>query len=579
MVMTVSHDNQNPTCYRVLARKYRPTNFGQLVGQNGMVRTLENAMASGRIAHAFMLTGVRGTGKTTTARIIAKALNCLEAHKDKQNVANPCGVCDSCVAIAEDRHIDVLEMDAASRTGVDDIRELIEGVQYKPSVARFKVYIIDEVHMLSKNAFNALLKTLEEPPEHVKFIFATTEIRKVPVTVLSRCQRFDLKRITEEVLISHLQKISEKEGINADRASLRLIANAADGSVRDGLSLLDQAISLSEQTITEGIVQSMLGLADRTAIYNLFEALMKGEIQKALNHFSSMHNNGSEPLMVLQDLLDLTYWLTRIKIDPNIGKADHVAETEKIRGSDLANKMNMPTLTRTWQLILRGLKEISNAPSSRKAAEMVLVRLAYAADLPPANTLMEKIKNNQSSLLADSSTKNPSSGDGTNSAGPNSGQLETAPNLNKDIDIETVVTPRTFKEVVSMFSARKEAAISSSLRRNVHLVHFEPGRIEIRPDEHVPRNFASRVAALLSDWTETRWIVSISTDLGNPTLEEQYRRAEKQKKDVIEKLPAVQAIKKAFPGSAISKVTPKSGLTPTEDDAILQHKYNIEEER
>ena len=576
--MTKNDENKASSGYRVLARKYRPSSFTELVGQDGMVQTLKNSIISGRIAHAFMLTGVRGVGKTTTARIIAKALNCVRPDGNGQETADPCGACEPCKAIAEDRNIDVVEMDAASRTGVDDIRELIDGVRYRPSGGRFKIYIIDEVHMLSKNAFNALLKTLEEPPEHVKFIFATTEIRKVPITVLSRCQRFDLKRIPVEVLNTHLQIIAEKENIKTDTLALQLIANAADGSVRDGLSLLDQAISLSDGMLSGTIVQSMLGLVDRSNIYDLYEALMKGEVRIALETFSSMYGNGADPVMVLQDLLDVTYWVTRLKIDPNISKTEFAPEIEQLRGGHLANKVEMPTLTRNWQLILKGLKETSNAPAPRQAAEMVLVRVAYAADLPPANTLIKTIEGDSSTSFSNKEKANPPSNLSPGLSVADGEAVGAAPDLRANNELQTSISPKNFQEVVALFDSMKEAAICSNLRRNVHLVHFEPGHIEIRPDTHAPRDLASRTAAKLSDWTRTRWVVSISQEPGDPTLEQQNREREQQKKDAVETLPSVQAIKKAFPGAAISKVTPKSELPISETEDNLQNDYRIMEE-
>ncbi len=575
--MTTNLENEISSGYRVLARKYRPSNFTELVGQDGMVQTLKNSIISGRIAHAFMLTGVRGVGKTTTARIIAKALNCARLGGSGLETADPCGSCESCRAISEDRHIDVVEMDAASRTGVDDIRELIDGVRYRPSGGRFKIYIIDEVHMLSKNAFNALLKTLEEPPEHVKFIFATTEIRKVPVTVLSRCQRFDLKRINVGVLTAHLQIIAKKENIKTDTHALQLISNAADGSVRDGLSLLDQAISLSDGALTGTIVQSMLGLVDRSNIYDLYESLMKGDIKTALETFSSMYENGAEPALVLQDLLDVTYWVTRLKIDPNISETEFASEIEQLRGSHLANKVEMSTLTRNWQLIIKGLKETTNAPAPRQAAEMVMVRLAYAADLPPATTLIEKIESDSSTSKANKEKTSPPSNVIPRNSIPDERAVSAAPNLKVNNDLQTSISPKNFQEVVDLFDSRKEAAICSNLRRNIHLVHFEPGHIEIRPNAHAPRDLASRAAAKLSDWTRTRWVVSISQETGKPTLEEQSQAREQQKKDAIEMLPAVRAIKKAFPGAAISKVTSKSELPISETKNNLKNDYRIME--
>ena len=374
--------------YRVLARKYRPTIFADLIGQEAMVRTLTNALASGRLAHAFMLSGVRGIGKTTTARIIARALNCIGPDGGGGPTASPCGVCQHCTAIAADRHMDVIEMDAASRTGVDEIRELLDGVRYRPTSARYKIYIIDEVHMLSRNAFNALLKTLEEPPEHVRFVFATTEIRKVPITVLSRCQRFDLRRIDQERLAQHLADIAGREGAGVDPAALHLLARAADGSVRDALSLLDQAIAHAGGSVDDETVRRMLGLADRTVTYDLADALLRGAIAEALALVAAQYRAGADPVEMLSDLLDLTHWCTRIKVDPACLEAPGVAEAERVRGREIAGRLSMAEATRLWQMLLKGLGEVRTAPSPLQAAEMVLIRIAYASRLPtPAEAL------------------------------------------------------------------------------------------------------------------------------------------------------------------------------------------------
>jgi DNA polymerase-3 subunit gamma/tau len=370
------------THYRVLARKYRPQTFAEMIGQEAMVRTLTNAIATGRIAHAFILTGVRGVGKTTTARIIARALNCVGADGSGGPTVSPCGTCDHCRSIAEDRHVDVIEMDAASRTGVDDIRELTEGMRYRPVSARYKIYIIDEVHMLSKNAFNALLKTLEEPPPDVKFVFATTEIQRVPVTVLSRCQRFSLRRVPIEQLVAHYQAIAAAEEVAIEPAALALIARAADGSVRDGLSLLDQAIALSAGGITEAAVRDMLGIADRNLVFDLLETVLKGDPAGALDQMNALYQGGADPLIVMQDLLDLVHFLTRSKLVPDAGAGDPMEVGDHKRAQPLAAALSMPVLARAWQMLLKGIEEVQTAPSPGQAAEMVLIRLAYIADLP-----------------------------------------------------------------------------------------------------------------------------------------------------------------------------------------------------
>ncbi|MDP6174857.1 MAG: DNA polymerase III subunit gamma/tau, partial [Rhodospirillales bacterium] len=364
--------------YLVLARKHRPADFAALVGQDAMVRTLTNAFASGRLAHAFVLTGVRGVGKTTTARIIARGLNCIGPDGTGGPTITPCGTCDNCQAIAEDRHVDVLEMDAASRTGVDDIRELIDGARYRPVSARYKVYIIDEVHMLSRNAFNALLKTLEEPPEHVKFIFATTEIRKVPVTVLSRCQRFDLQRISTDTLDAYFSEIAGREGARITPGAISLIARVADGSARDGLSLLDQVMNAGaqgEEEISEESLRQMLGLADREKSFDLLEKLMRGQVADALGIFDEEYASGADPVLILGDLLEITHWLTRIKVVPEAAEGRPVSEMDRRRGTDMAGKLAMGDLARAWQMLLKGLGEAQMAPSPVRAVEMVLVRL------------------------------------------------------------------------------------------------------------------------------------------------------------------------------------------------------------
>ncbi|MCH8154909.1 MAG: DNA polymerase III subunit gamma/tau, partial [Proteobacteria bacterium] len=388
--------------YQVLARKYRPARFADLIGQDAAVRTLTNALKSGRMAQAFILTGVRGVGKTTTARIIARALNCVGADgTGGAPTPEPCGVCENCVAIAEDRHIDVIEMDAASRTGIDDIRELIEGVRYRPVQARTKVYIIDEVHMLSRQAFNGLLKTLEEPPEHVVFIFATTEARKIPVTVLSRCQRFDLRRLDQVALTAHFAGIAEAEGVEIAGEALATIARAADGSVRDGLSLLDQAIALAGGGRVEAeAVRAMLGLADRARVFDLFEAVLRGRAPEALGVMGALYEAGADPAVVLQDLLEISHFVTRAKLVPETLEGAGVPETERVRGRDMAERLSLPVLARTWQVLLKGLGETRGAPARLQAAEMVLIRLAYASTLPSPAELIERLQGEGAALAS-----------------------------------------------------------------------------------------------------------------------------------------------------------------------------------
>jgi len=568
--------------YRVLARKYRPGDFAGLIGQEALVRTLSNAIATGRVAHAFMLTGVRGVGKTTTARIIARALNCIGPDGAGGPTVAPCGECTHCVAIAEDRHVDVIEVDAASHTGVDNIRDLTDGARYLPVSARYKIYIIDEVHMLSRGAFNALLKTLEEPPEHVKFIFATTEIRKVPVTVLSRCQRFDLRRVPAGMLVAHFRGIAEAEGVPVDDEALSIIARAADGSVRDGLSLLDQAMALSAGGVTAAQVRDMLGLADRTQVFDLFESVMTGDVAAALDRLASMHRDGADPVVVLQDLLEVSYWLTRVSVVPEAAEAPDVAEAERERGKALAADLSIPVLTRAWQVLLKGLGEVQAAPAPMQAAEMVLVRLGYMAELPSPADLARELHEGKSETGAAATrpaAKPPASGGngpaavarstggGAAVAAESRPEPQPAPASPGPLPEPTARAdaqegPRDFAALVALFAARREAVLHTHLCRNVHLVRFEPGRLEFRPGEHAPPDLANRIGALLGEWTGRRWVVSVSQDAGAPTLAEQGEEEARREREAAARHPLVQAAQKAFPGARITKVRPSPRLGP-----------------
>ncbi len=561
--------------YRVLARKYRPARFEELIGQEAMVRTLTNAIRTGRLAHAFMLTGVRGVGKTTTARIIARALNCVGPDAASGPTVSPCGLCQHCAAIAEDRHVDVIEMDAASRTSVEDIRDLIEGVRYRPVMARYKVYIVDEVHMLSRSAFNALLKTLEEPPQHVKFIFATTEIRKVPVTVLSRCQRFDLRRVEAELLAGHFAGVAAKERIAIEPAAAQLIARAADGSVRDGLSLLDQAIALAEGAVTEAEVRAMLGLADRTQAFDLFEAAMRGDAPAALASFAGLYAAGADPALVLQDLLELTHWVTRVKLAPSAAGDPTVPEAERVRGRGLAERLSMPALARAWQMLLKGLSETQLAPHPGQAAEMVLVRLAYAADLPSPADLVRKA---MAGAPASGPAVAPAAGErlsfrpaepvattarGTpTEAGPSGrgGALAARSQPQPDTATQVVQTseplpqPDSFAAVAQLFAERREAILNAHIRNNLHLVHFDIGRIEVRPTEHAPPNLTNRMGELLTMWTGRRWVVSVSREEGSQTLSQAAAREAERVLNEATAHPLVKAALETFPGATIEAV-------------------------
>jgi len=541
--------------YRVLARKYRPSDFTGLIGQEALVRTLSNAFAIQRIAHAFMLTGVRGVGKTTTARIIARALNCIGPDgKRTEPTIHPCGVCEPCVSISESRNVDVQEMDAASRTGIDDIREIIEGVRYAPVAARYKVYIIDEVHMLSKQAFNGLLKTLEEPPPHVKFVFATTEIRKVPVTVLSRCQRFDLRRIDSAELAAYLASLAEKEKVKIEEGALALIARAAEGSARDSLSLLDQAIAHGEgEMITADTVRQMLGLADRGRVLDIFEKLMAGKVSEALTDLSGLYDAGADPLAVMQDLLETTHFLTRVKVAPAAQGFFDGGSGEAKRAADLAAKLSVASLTRAWQILLKGLFEVRDATRPISACEMALIRLAYAAELPPTDRLVKDLLERDGT----GDTRPAPRGNGASapssrapvSSGPSGSALPARAAVPEGAPTASV---RNLEDIVALCEPRSELRVN--LEHNVHLVHLEPGRIEIRPTARAPRTLANDLQAKLRAATGERWTVSIASQGGAPTLAEQKQLAKTARFEAVAQEPMVRAVLDRFPGAEIVAV-------------------------
>ncbi len=545
--------------YRVLARKYRPTRFDDLIGQDALVRTLRNAFALDRVAHAFMLTGVRGVGKTTTARIIARALNCVGPDGKGGPTADPCGVCANCVAILADRHPDVVEMDAASNTGVDDVREIIEATRFRPLQARIKTFVIDEVHMLSRNAFNALLKTLEEPPAHVKFVFATTELRKVPVTVLSRCQRFDLRRVGIAELSAHFAHIAVQEGVSVAPAALDLIARAADGSVRDGLSLLDQAIARAPASeISAADVVDMLGLADRSLVFDLVEAVFAGRPAEALAITDRAHMAGADLGVVLQDVLDLLHTLTRLKTVPGLADGPALPEAERMRGGALAQSLSIPVLARAWQMLLRGVAEVEVAPDRRSAAEMVLIRLCYVADLPTPGDLVRRLSNanrpsppspEQQPVPAQSPPTTQSAvpmDGGTGGRAVANGAPTASPNARPG--------PTSFREVAQLVSERREARLHAHLLHSVHLVRFAPGVIELRPEADAPRDLAPRLAALMFEATGIRWTIALSTAEGEATLARQGQAADTARRTVAAEHPLVRAIMRAFPGASIDAV-------------------------
>lgn len=549
--------------YRVLARKYRPATFADLIGQDALVRTLKNAIDTGRLAQAYILTGIRGIGKTTSARIIARALNCIGPDGKGGMTTEPCGVCEHCRAIAEGRHVDVVEIDAASNTGVDNVREIIETTRYNPTSARFKIYIVDEVHMLTKQAFNALLKTLEEPPERVKFIFATTEIRKVPTTVLSRCQRFDLRRVDVEPLTQHFKNIIEKENLKAEDDALRLIARAADGSVRDGLSLLDQAIAHGGGNVTADFVRAMIGLADRAAVFDLFEKLMNGDIKSALDLFNAQYDLGAEPLVVLQDLLDLTHWLTRAKIAPELADDPSMASAERERGAEMAKKLSMPVLTRTWQMLLKGINETVYAPSAKQAAEMLLIRLAYAAELPPPAEIIGSLGSAKTAPAPIATTGTSSF---SNAPKPQSdwGGIRAAVGASSAPVPESL--PKTqpklssFADVVAYAYKQNEMMLAFNLENYASILRFEFGCIEFYPLEKAPLNLANELAEKLNEWTGKRWLVSVVNKPGGMTLAQEAKKNEENLRKKMSVHPLVSAVIKTFPGAHLESVRLQKGI-------------------
>ncbi|QQG37349.1 MAG: DNA polymerase III subunit gamma/tau [Micavibrio aeruginosavorus] len=551
-------DNTSHQAYRVLARKYRPRHFDELIGQDALVRTLRNAIESGRIAHAFMLTGVRGVGKTTTARIIAKALNYTGPNGAAGPTTGPTDDCEICRAIAEDRHPDVMEMDAASRTGVDDIREILDGVRYAPVSARYKIYIIDEVHMLSKNAFNALLKTLEEPPPHVKFIFATTEIRKVPVTVLSRCQRFDLKRVDIATLADHYRNICVLEKVQADDDALTMIARAADGSVRDGLSLLDQAIALSSEKVRVQQVRDMLGLSDRSRVLDMLEAALKGECATALAIMDDMARSGADSLVVVQDLLELTHLLTRYRAVPGLLDKDNAAAPDmKTRLQGLSVNLSMPSLGRAWQLLLKGVSEIQSAPQPRAALEMLLIRLAYTSDLPDPGDLMRKIRSGESiqatgagHRASESRIPEPvalravAGGGAVALAAPPPAIAEEAVPLQAG----TIVSLQTLELSLRQ---RGYSRLAADVYHYVRMGRIEEGRLEISYDQSMAPTMLSDLSKALKEMTGLRWLVTETRSPVVPTLHEQQQLADRALLAEAQAHPVVASVVKLFPGATI----------------------------
>lgn len=566
----MAEENTNENQYVVLARKYRPQNFEDLLGQDALVQTLTNAIQNNRLHHAYILTGIRGVGKTTTARLIARALNCTGADGKGGPTIHPCGVCDNCKAIAAGRHMDVMELDAASHTGVDDIRELLDSARYAPTNARYKVYIIDEVHMLSKGAFNALLKTLEEPPAHVKFIFATTEIRKVPVTILSRCQRFDLQRLSVETLTQLFTKILANENIPAENEALDIIAKAADGSARDGLSLLDQAIVLSNDNINTDVVKKMLGLADRSQTLTLFENLVNGNMEAVLKDVSEQYTNGATPMIVLQDLINITHDLAKVKIIPALLNSTSLSEIEKKMFATLSTSCSLAVLSKVWQMLIKGISEINMAPSAVEALEMILLRVAYSASLPTPYEILNEVKKNsdlagagsvysgQSSLLQNSAAAAPVSV-------PPSG-TEKKNDLTATVSSGETSGFNTVEDLLRYLEGTKKALIEYSIKHDVCVREFSDGHIAMNIAPAIHQDFIMNLHKLLSEATGRQWEIEIiKGDLGETIADKEKSAAEATKKNVSE-YPLVKKILEEFKGAKIETVIRKNLEELAEDE-------------
>jgi len=604
--------------YRVLARKYRPATFDDLIGQDAMVRTISNAFEAGRIPQAWILTGVRGVGKTTTARILARALNyeLPNGSITAPTITMPAlGV--HCEAIMESRHLDVIEMDAASHNSVDDVRQINDAIRYAPVSARYKVYILDEVHMLSGAAFNALLKTLEEPPPHAKFIFATTEIRKVPITVLSRCQRFDLRRVDAARLVEHLHGIAGREAIKTDPEAFALIARAAEGSVRDALSLFDQAIAHAgaqagtsdapASLVRADDVRQMLGLADRTRIIELFDALMRADVAAALKELRDQYDSGADPAMVLGDLAEFTHFVTRVKIVPSLADDVSLTEIERIRGRDFAAKLSMRILARSWQMLLKGIAEVEAAGRPIDAAEMVLVRIAYAADLPTpdevirtlgdarrgensapnsapmtgAAELRAQTRPEQARSTPAHRDEAPRSARGSTAAATPLPASAAAPAEALSVKNEDIRAIRSFADLINLAAEKRDLAIKSALERDVRLVRFEDGTLEIALEAGARKTLIGELSKKLADWTGRRWMVAVSAEAGSPSLRAQAEIRKAEMKDGVRGDPLVQAVMERFPGAEIVDVRPPTGAAsedPTEPPAGSQLDAEVADE-
>ncbi len=575
----------SPPAYQVLARKYRPETFTDLVGQDAMVRTLRNAFATDRIAQAFIMTGIRGTGKTTTARIIAKGLNCIGPDGSGAPTTEPCGVCEPCQRISEGRFIDVLEIDAASSTGVDAMREITRMAEGKPSSGRYKIFIIDEVHMLSPSAFNAMLKTLEEPRGHTKFILATTEIRKVPVTVLSRCQRFDLRRIEPEDMLDMLRRIAKSEAAEIAEDALALITRAAEGSARDAQSLLDQAISHGAGRISAQQVRAMLGLADRGRVLDLMDLILRGDTAGALNELGAQYAAGADPLAVLRDLAEITHWVSVVKITPDAADDPTISPDERVRGAAMAKALPIRVLARMWQMLLKALEEVSAAPNAMMAAEMAVIRMTHVADLPTPGDLVRNLQKTPPASGAASGAGAGKPGPGAPGAGrggataivpPAAGGHGGAPTLALAPVADTGLARfPSFTHVVELIRANRDVKLLVEIETGLQLVSYQPGRIEFSPGASAPNDLAQRLGARLRDWTGNRWAVSVVAEGGAPTIADMRDAAENSLKAQASLHPMVKAVLAHFPRARITDVRTPAALAAS---AVSEALPEVEDE-
>ena len=546
--------------YKVLARKYRPQKFEDLIGQELLVKILSNAINNDRLAHAYILTGVRGVGKTTTARLIAMSINCK--NRDKKN-CEPCGNCDSCKSTTSDSNLDVIEIDAASNTGVDDIREIIDNVKYKPVISDYKIFIIDEVHMLSKSAFNALLKTLEEPPEHVKFIFATTEIKKVPITVLSRCQRFDLHRIENKILSDHLLKISKLENIDIDLDAISLIVRSADGSVRDGLSLLDQAITSPNEKVDSQTVISMLGLADREKIFNLVEIILEGDALGAINKYKELYELGADIAMIFDELLNVVHFLVQIKIAPDLKDDIYIPEFERNKGAELSSKMTLNNLNIIWQILFKGYQELQNSSHLYQHGEMIILRIIYLHDGPSPEDLIKKL--DKEVVEKEPLKKNLELQNETNESSKvlnfNENKKEILPK--KNVDIKHV---QDFRHFVDMFFKNREGLLHTKLYNDVQLVSFKEGEVTLNTSKINDTGFNRTVAKLISKWTGRIWQIHSSTSNLGKSLHDEDIINQQKEIEIMKNHPEVKKILKEFPESKIHAITELGEINDNDAD-------------